>query len=181
MIRSRAILFLLMSMFCMASCSPFVHDFVPEDDMEDSGQLPEEEPQPEEPYSAPVMWLEVEGMKPIVSKDDYVNVTVSILDGYEIIFSETGRVKGRGNATWGYPKKPYKVKFDDKLASVGDAAALYFADLPEGTKDENGGTTYRRTAGNYQGFSTVSSPCTRLCLCWLFNLFCCRGRFIWCC
>lgn len=27
-----------------------------------------------------------------------------------------------------------QVKFDDKLASVGDAAALYFADLPEGTK-----------------------------------------------
>ena len=46
---------------------------------------------------------------------------------------------------------------------------------------ENGGAAYRRTAGNYQGFSTVSSPCTRLCLCWLFNLFCCRGRFIWCC
>ena len=46
---------------------------------------------------------------------------------------------------------------------------------------ENGGATYRRTAGNYQGFNTVSSPCLRLCLCYLFNLFCCRGRFIWCC
>ena len=46
---------------------------------------------------------------------------------------------------------------------------------------ENGGSAYRRTAGNYRGFTTVGSPCARLCLCYLFNLFCCRGRFIWCC
>ena len=46
---------------------------------------------------------------------------------------------------------------------------------------ENGGATYRRTAGNYRGFTTVGSPCARLCLCYFLQLFCCRGRFWLCC
>ena len=46
---------------------------------------------------------------------------------------------------------------------------------------ENGGATYRRTAGNYRGFTTVGTPCTNLCLCYFLQLFCCRGRFFWCC
>lgn len=46
---------------------------------------------------------------------------------------------------------------------------------------ENGGATYRRTAGNYRGFTTVGSPCARLCLCYFLQMFCCPGRFIWCC
>ncbi len=45
---------------------------------------------------------------------------------------------------------------------------------------ENGGDTYRRTAGNYRGFTSVSSPCTRLCLCYFLQIFCCRGRFFCC-
>lgn len=39
---------------------------------------------------------------------------------------------------------------------------------------ENGGTTYRQQAGNYRGFSMRGDPCAGLCLCWLFQLFCCR-------
>lgn len=39
---------------------------------------------------------------------------------------------------------------------------------------EHGGATYRQQAGNYRGFTTRGDPCTGLCLCWLFQLFCCR-------
>ena len=39
---------------------------------------------------------------------------------------------------------------------------------------ENGGTTYRQQAGNYRGFTMRGDPCAGLCLCWLFQLFCCR-------
>ncbi|MBQ8835323.1 MAG: J domain-containing protein [Oscillospiraceae bacterium] len=46
---------------------------------------------------------------------------------------------------------------------------------------ENGGAAYRRHAGNFQGFSMGGSPCTNLCLCYLLNLFCCNGRFFFCC
>ena len=45
---------------------------------------------------------------------------------------------------------------------------------------ENGGTAYRRQAGSYRGFTMRSSPLTSLCLCWLAQLFCCRGRFFCC-
>ena len=39
---------------------------------------------------------------------------------------------------------------------------------------ENGGATYRQQAGNYRGYSMRGDPCASLCLCWLFQLFCCR-------
>ncbi len=41
---------------------------------------------------------------------------------------------------------------------------------------ENGGTTYRQQAGSFRGFQMRGDPCTNLCLCYLFQLFCCRGR-----
>ena len=39
---------------------------------------------------------------------------------------------------------------------------------------EHGGTSYRQQAGNYRGFTMRGDPCASLCLCWLFQLFCCR-------
>ena len=44
---------------------------------------------------------------------------------------------------------------------------------------ERGGETYRRTAGNFTGFSG-GSVCPSLCLCYFAQLFCCRGRFFCC-
>lgn len=45
---------------------------------------------------------------------------------------------------------------------------------------ENGGTAYRRQAGNFRGFVWGGSPIASMCLCYLFQLFCCRGRCFWC-
>ena len=45
---------------------------------------------------------------------------------------------------------------------------------------EYGGTTYRRQAGNFRGFTMRGDPCTNLCLCYLAQLFCCRGHFFCC-
>ncbi len=47
---------------------------------------------------------------------------------------------------------------------------------------ENGGAAYRQQAGNFRGFSMGFDPCTNLCLCYLFQMFCCGGRpFFLCC
>ena len=47
---------------------------------------------------------------------------------------------------------------------------------------EHGGRTYRQQAGNFQGFTFGGDFCTNLCMCYLFNLFCCGGRgFFLCC
>ena len=37
---------------------------------------------------------------------------------------------------------------------------------------EHGGDTYRRQAGNFQGFDLRMNPCTSLCLCYVCNQFC---------
>ena len=44
---------------------------------------------------------------------------------------------------------------------------------------ENGGQAYRQQAGNYRGF-TVRGGWWQLCLCWLCQIFCCRGGVICC-
>ena len=46
---------------------------------------------------------------------------------------------------------------------------------------ENGGATYRRQAGNFGGFAMRGSPCASFILCWLANIFCCRGNGFWLC
>ncbi len=45
---------------------------------------------------------------------------------------------------------------------------------------ENGGEAYRRQAGSFRGYNTKGSPCMPMCLCYLFQLFCCRSRFFFC-
>ncbi|MFB2118269.1 CotH kinase family protein [Parapedobacter sp. 2B3] len=70
----------------------------------------------------PVCWIETDGRQPIVSKDDYINATLRVDPGtgYEqenrLIETE---IRGRGNSTWGMPKKPYRMKFHDKEGVLG--------------------------------------------------------------
>ena len=45
---------------------------------------------------------------------------------------------------------------------------------------ENGGASYRQQAGSFRGFQLHTDPCSSLCLCYLAQLFCCRGG-IFCC
>ena len=46
---------------------------------------------------------------------------------------------------------------------------------------ERGGSAYRRQAGNFGGFTMRGDPCMNMCLCYLAQLFCCQGRFFFCC
>lgn len=47
---------------------------------------------------------------------------------------------------------------------------------------EHGGAAYRQQANTFRGFTFGGDPCTNLCLCYLFNIFCCGGRgFFLCC
>ena len=48
------------------------------------------------------------------------------------------------------------------------------------TAMENGGAAYQRQAGNYRGYRWGGSSVASLCLCYVFQLFCCRGR-LFCC
>ncbi|MGV3761821.1 CotH kinase family protein [Parapedobacter sp.] len=67
----------------------------------------------------PVLYIDTEGEKAVDSKDDYVNAHMVIKREGEIISENALRIKGRGNATWTYPKKPYKLKLDSKAPVLG--------------------------------------------------------------
>ena len=41
---------------------------------------------------------------------------------------------------------------------------------------EHGGTAYRQHAGNFRGFTWGGSSLASLCLCYILQFFCCRGR-----
>ena len=44
-------------------------------------------------------------------------------NGVKTVDKALKQIKGRGNATWGYPKKPYNIKFDKKTSVLGMPAA----------------------------------------------------------
>lgn len=54
------------------------------------------------------------GGAPIVSKDDYLDATMR-LDGV----THTLQIKGRGNSTWTWPKKPYRLKLTTAASLLG--------------------------------------------------------------
>ena len=45
---------------------------------------------------------------------------------------------------------------------------------------ESGGTAYRRHANDFGGFTTRGGSLWNLCLCFILQMFCCRGRFFCC-
>lgn len=49
----------------------------------------------------------------------YADNVVRIIDGDETMNYATVEIKGRGNSTWGQDKKPYQLKFDQKVDLFG--------------------------------------------------------------
>lgn len=64
--------------------------------------------------------VNTEGGTQITSKEDYLEADVFIegQDQYSDLNSN-GEIKGRGNSTWGLPKKPYKIKFNAAQSVLG--------------------------------------------------------------
>ena len=46
---------------------------------------------------------------------------------------------------------------------------------------QNGGAAYRQRTGDFRGFAMRGSPCISMCLCYFLQMFCCGGRFYFCC
>lgn len=74
--------------------------------------------------SIPVVRIDVEGGKSITTRSVYVNAMLTIEDPEKLYSEETRieiptEIKGRGNSTWGMPKKPYKLKLLKKRRLMG--------------------------------------------------------------
>ena len=86
--------------------------------------------QPVVELSQPVLYIETAGGMAVTSTTTYVNCTYRIVNelgfGAEL-FNQPGRIRGRGNSTWTMPKKPYKVKLDNKVEVLGMPASKDFA------------------------------------------------------
>lgn len=69
----------------------------------------------------PVVYIDTAGGVDIKSKDTYVTATVGIrgFGGYQDFAPAPARVKGRGNTTWEWPKKPYLIAFDSRQSVLG--------------------------------------------------------------
>lgn len=68
----------------------------------------------------PVVRIDTENGADVVSKEEYVSARFSLTsDNYDDLTLDKIQIKGRGNSSWGQPKKPYTLKFDKKNEVLG--------------------------------------------------------------
>ena len=89
-------------------------------------RLLDEEAELERQQNIPVVYIDTGG-KGIYDKDNYVKGTIKILDPEKLYSDETEfytsmGIRGRGNSTWSFPKKPWKVKLDSPASIFGMGA-----------------------------------------------------------
>ena len=73
----------------------------------------------------PTVVINTRNAQPIVTKTEYIKSNVYIISngGRSILSATDTDIKGRGNASWGFPKKPYKIKFAEKHNVLGSPAS----------------------------------------------------------
>lgn len=71
----------------------------------------------------PIVFISLEKSKESITKEAYKEGFLQIIGGemYEDLSAEV-RIRGRGNSTWNFPKKPYQIKFELKEKVLGMAA-----------------------------------------------------------
>lgn len=68
----------------------------------------------------PHIYISVDDNLPVTSKEDYLYADI-LIDGKGVFedFNGRTRIRGRGNDSWNMPKKPYRLKLDDKIGLLG--------------------------------------------------------------
>lgn len=74
----------------------------------------------ENAVSVPRIDIDIDGGQSVISKDYYLNANFRIT-GYGVYenFVDSVQIKGRGNSSWNYSKKPYRLKFAEKVKPFG--------------------------------------------------------------
>ncbi len=69
----------------------------------------------------PVVYVDTEGGKGVYSKTEYVPASVYIkgVGDYPTLQPVSCSIRGRGNTTWSWPKKPYLIKMDEQQSVLG--------------------------------------------------------------
>lgn len=71
-------------------------------------------------FSIPHITITIENDVDVTSKEDYLKADINV-EGNELYpnYSGTTEIRGRGNSTWNYPKKPYRLKLTTKSEVLG--------------------------------------------------------------
>ena len=70
--------------------------------------------------AVPRIDIDIDGGKYVTSKDYYLNAKFRISgNGIYDDFVDSVQIKGRGNSSWSASKKPYRLKFDEKVKPFG--------------------------------------------------------------
>lgn len=67
--------------------------------------------------TVPTLRIITENKQAVTSKHTYLNATLSVENGES--FSADIEIRGRGNTTWSFPKKPFKIKLKEKAGLLG--------------------------------------------------------------
>ena len=73
----------------------------------------------------PTIFIDTENGAAITSKEDYVNAVITVrgaANEEDNITEVAAEIKGRGNSTWKMAKKPYRIKFEEKINFLGNDA-----------------------------------------------------------
>lgn len=76
-------------------------------------------------WSSPIphLVIDTDQHAKIESKDEYLYADLTVTaNGWGSDYSGRTRIKGRGNSTWGLPKKPYRLKLDEDVSILNLAA-----------------------------------------------------------
>lgn len=72
----------------------------------------------------PAIYINTFDHCPITSKTDYVFATMHYVDENDNLTTyDSLQIRGRGNSTWGLPKKPFRIKFHKKEKFLGQGYA----------------------------------------------------------
>ncbi len=72
--------------------------------------------------------IETDEHRPVVDKDNYIAASFQVSGPAQAQAQEpegsalSMKIRGRGNTTWDMPKRPYLLKFDDKVSVLGMSA-----------------------------------------------------------
>lgn len=119
--KTKSLILFITLLFFYTSCSDSTPDIplnpepTPEDEVKDD--------EDDKVVKIPHFYIDTDGGVPIVEKRVYIDANVRVEGGnkYED-FEARGAIRGRGNSTWGMPKKPYRFKLKEKTSLLGLAA-----------------------------------------------------------
>lgn len=80
-------------------------------------------------FNLPVFYIEIENDAEVINREKYLNATIKIDNSgckyasFKNLKETPIQIRGRGHYSWTHPKKPYKIRFEEKTSVLGMKAS----------------------------------------------------------